>query len=757
MAAANGTYQMQFSLWDGLPPGGVQVGSTIANNSVTVTNGVFTVTLNFTASNAFDGSPRWLEIAVKKPADPSFVTLSPRQPLTSAPYAVKSLNAATAGNSLNLGGVAASDFVVTTDPRMADARSPLPGSSNYIQNTATLVPGDFNLIGSGAVSYAMSATQYNIGPNRILSIFDTNLFTGRDAGKDVLPGQRNSFFGPSTGSFINNGSDNSLLGNRAGNSLVGGNNNSYFGSNAGSFNDGNNNSFFGKDSGYQNQFTDNSTFLGYLAGANTSGLTNTTAIGARAMVSQSNSLVLGSINFINGATADTKVGIGTTAPSAKLHVAAFGPVRMRIDSDYGCCGDAGLTFALNEQNKWTANVQSDGFFRINNDSAGGTAFSISGSNNDVGIPGNLTVGGTINGSFSVATANNALNLGGIAAAQYVQTNDARLTDARNPLPNSANYIQNTTSQQTPSNFSISGNGTIGGTLALSSGTESAPSFTFTGNTDTGISRSSANTLNFSTSGVSRMQIAPNGNLGVGTSTPTFKLHVIDTSNTGLRVQTNIAGGTVASFGGNGTFAIDSPGIEGGRFKVTESGLVTIGRDSVGGDLTVYGNTLLNTVTVANGITLNALGTGGFTTLCRNASAQISNCSSSLRYKNNIGNFTSGLDLLKRLRPVSFTWKQGGTRDMGLVAEDVAQVEPLLVTRNEKGEVEGVKYDRLSIVLINAVKEQQATIQALQKQVNDQQAKDRRQQEQLDAQQKLIEGLRKLVCAQQSKAEICKEN
>jgi hypothetical protein len=49
-------------------------------------------------------------------------------------------------------------------------------------------------------------------------------------------------------------------------------------------------------------------------------LSNTTAIGANAQVTASNSLVLGSINGVNGATADTLVGIGTTAPAAKLDV-----------------------------------------------------------------------------------------------------------------------------------------------------------------------------------------------------------------------------------------------------------------------------------------------------------------------------------------------------------------------------------------------------------------------------------------------------
>jgi hypothetical protein len=52
------------------------------------------------------------------------------------------------------------------------------------------------------------------------------------------------------------------------------------------------------------------------------------------------------------------------------------------------------------------------------------------------------------------------------------------------------------------------------------------------------------------------------------------------------------------------------------------------------------------------------------------------------------------------------------RDLGLVAEEVAKIEPLLVTHNADGEVEGVKYDRLSVVLLNAVKEQHKLIDDL---------------------------------------------
>jgi hypothetical protein len=66
---------------------------------------------------------------------------------------------------------------------------------------------------------------------------------------------------------------------------------------------------------------------------------------------------------------------------------------------------------------------------------------------------------------TATTANNALQLGGVNANLFVQTNDARLSDARNPLPNSLNYVQNRTTQQTAANFNISGNGTAGGTFS----------------------------------------------------------------------------------------------------------------------------------------------------------------------------------------------------------------------------------------------------------------------------------------------------
>lgn len=93
----NDTCDLQFKLWDALN-GGAQVGQTQTSTNVAVNGGLFTVQLDF--GSAFDGDTRWLEIAARCPAGSgSYTTLSPRQALTAAPYALYSLNAPWSGLS----------------------------------------------------------------------------------------------------------------------------------------------------------------------------------------------------------------------------------------------------------------------------------------------------------------------------------------------------------------------------------------------------------------------------------------------------------------------------------------------------------------------------------------------------------------------------------------------------------------------------------------------------------------------------------
>ncbi len=84
---ANGTYDLRFILYDA-ETGGSQVGSTVTREDVTVAGGLFSVELNFGAA-AFQGDARWLEIAVRPGSSTgTFTTLSPRQPVSPAPYAL---------------------------------------------------------------------------------------------------------------------------------------------------------------------------------------------------------------------------------------------------------------------------------------------------------------------------------------------------------------------------------------------------------------------------------------------------------------------------------------------------------------------------------------------------------------------------------------------------------------------------------------------------------------------------------------------
>jgi hypothetical protein len=381
--SANGNYDLQFALFDSLS-GGTQVGSTQTLNTVAVNNGVFTVSLDFGA-NAFPGASRFLEISARPAGSGSFTLLSPRQPITSTPYAVRSLNATSADNvtvngnqAFSVTGAGTGSFANSnTFVGVGAGTANTPegngnGSRNSFfgkdagRNNTTGFHNSFFGSDAGANSTGERNSFFGalVGLNNTTGIF--NSFFGAEAGVSNTTGSSNSFFGLSAGRFNTSGSLNSFFGLETGhNNTTGGGNsffgsavglnnttgerNSFFGLNAGVFNTtGNSNSFFGDHTGQRatgslNTFIganadfaavqdmspsgNRNTLLGANAALGSGGMfspDNATAIGANARVDQANSLVLGSINGVNFATADTKVGIGTTTPTARLSVVATG-------------------------------------------------------------------------------------------------------------------------------------------------------------------------------------------------------------------------------------------------------------------------------------------------------------------------------------------------------------------------------------------------------------------------------------------------
>ncbi len=191
---ANGSYDLQFKLYDQLTGGTLQGSpNTVTVSNVTVTAGVFTVGLDFGAA-AFPGAARYLEICVRPAGSGSFTTLAPRQQLTSTPYAIRSLSAGSTTNfsgSLSgdvtgtqgatvvslVGGVSASNIAsgATAANNATNANTPSTivkrdGSGNFTAGTITAT----SFSGSGASLTNLNAS--NISSGTLLdSLLPSNL------------------------------------------------------------------------------------------------------------------------------------------------------------------------------------------------------------------------------------------------------------------------------------------------------------------------------------------------------------------------------------------------------------------------------------------------------------------------------------------------------------------------------------------------------------------------------------------------------
>ncbi len=83
--------------------------------------------------------------------------------------------------------------------------------------------------------------------------------------------------------------------------------------------------------------------------------------------------------------------------------------------------------------------------------------------------------------------------------------------------------------------------------------------------------------------------------------------------------------------------------------------------------------------------------------------------SSRRWKKDIHPIQDALEKVSRLRGVSFRWKETGKEDIGVIAEEVAEVVPEAVSFAKDGEIQGVSDHQLVAILIEAVKDQERRI------------------------------------------------
>ena len=129
-----------------------------------------------------------------------------------------------------------------------------------------------------------------------------------------------------------------------------------------------------------------------------------------------------------------------------------------------------------------------------------------------------------------------------------------------------------------------------------------------------------------------------------------------------------------------------------------------------------------------------------------ANGQLGTSGSSARFKKNVQPMDEASESILALKPVTFEYKQDakGTPQFGLIAEEVAKVNPDLVVRDRKGEIYSVRYEAVNAMLLNEFlkahrknHEQEPTIAQLK---NDLRAMTAHQQKQIEA---LTAGLHKV--------------
>lgn len=793
---ANGNFDFEFVLFDALV-GGAQIGSVLSLDGVAVTDSRFAVSLDF--GNQFPGSDRFLEIRVRPAGQPGVTVLSPRQLVNSSPYSLKSLvadDAANAANALRLGGIAASQYVVTTDPRMSDARTPTAGSDNYLQNTnVPQLATNFSISGNGSVGGILSGnivnaeTQVSIGGSRVLSMPGVaNIFAGVNAGGGNTTGTDNSFFGWNSGQVNTTGNRNSFFGSNAGRSNTTGGGNSFFGDIAGQSNTtGNSNSFFGRGAGESNTSGMQNSFFGILAGqvnttgiqnsffGNIAGQSNTTGsnnsfYGSRAGFANTTGIqnsffgdaagllnTTGSSNSFFGRTA----GVANTTASENSffgHAAGSSNTTGSNNSFFGkSAGESNTTGNGNSFFGWNAGQQSltgngNAFFG----NGAGRANTTGGFNSFVGsLAGESNTIGLSNSFF------------GREAGRLNTSGNGNSFFGREAGRSNTEGSQNSFFGQLAGRSNTTGNSNS--FFGIYAGR-----FNSTGDSNSffGFEAGVATTTGFFNSFFG-VEAGHSNTTGLGNSFFGFEAGISNTTGQGNAFfgrwagNANTTGDFNSALGTGATVAtgnLNNATAIGAGAVVTSSDTVVLGRAAddveIPGRLVLSGLGVVNNFTVTGSLSVSGitsvlnLGPGGAVTLCRNTFLQIASCSSSIRYKSDIHPFRPGINLITRLRPVSFNWSEGGMSDMGLIAEEVANIEPLLVTYNDKGEVEGVKYDRIGVVLINAVREQQEQIEEQRRVIDGLTRSAKEHAALINAQKAQLDALTEYLCRNDKPLPIC---
>ncbi|MDI6833471.1 MAG: tail fiber domain-containing protein, partial [Bacteroidales bacterium] len=448
--------------------------------------------------------------------------------------------------------------------------------------------------------------------------------------------------------------------------------------------------------------------------------------------------------------ANGNVGIGTDSPSSKLEIRGTADLTLRNDANLLTSGND-----LSVINFGDYYSGSQARILVERGATGGSSDK----------PTDISFWNTPDGSITLTERmrimhNGNVGIGTAAPTQklHVQGN-IRATDLASGT-NGAIVRTNTNGDMSLINFTGSASDVLLGNGTFGTANTSATAWQLTGNAAAAsnfIGTTNAIDFRIYTSNVERMTVEANGNVGIGTDSPSSKLEIRGTADLTLRNDANLLTSgndlSVINFGdyysGSQARILVERGATGGssdkptdisfwntpdgsitlteRMRIMHNGNVGIGTAAPTQKLHVQGNA-------------HFAGDGTYT----GAWSQVSD----IRFKKNISDYNNALDNIMKLRPVTYEMKTEeypfmnfkNDTQIGFIAQEMEPIFPSLVTtttqpgENENDSViefKGINYIGLTPILVKAIQEQQIIINDLKSEINDLKSKYESLQKQID--------------------------
>jgi hypothetical protein len=219
-SAANGNYDFTFALFNTNSTNSGQIGGTLTNLDLAVSNGLFAVTLDF--GGVFAGNATWLAIGVRSNGGNSFTALSPLQELTPVPYAIMANSASNLLGSLSAAQLPAG-VVTNNDTASVTLNGTFSGNGAGLSNlnvggftgTATnLTLGTLTLTSNLFLPATTPSAGiiYSAGSTLIHAYGTNNFFAGARAGNLTMTGGANTANGATALQANTAGSNNTAGG-----------------------------------------------------------------------------------------------------------------------------------------------------------------------------------------------------------------------------------------------------------------------------------------------------------------------------------------------------------------------------------------------------------------------------------------------------------------------------------------------------------------------------------------------------------------